>query len=80
MISLERVVVPSQKIVISLLGTYEKLPFKENPISSVVSETDKHTDTQTSFYFIIRIGYGKLNISRSRLTQQYNDYRFILLI
>ena len=59
-ISLGRVVVPSPKTVINLPGTY---PVKENPIYLAVSEilwykhTHKHTDKQTSCYFIIGIGY-----------------------
>ncbi len=44
------VVVASPKIVINLPGTYDKIPVKEDPIGSAVSEIFhyKHTNTQSN--------------------------------
>ena len=57
MISLVRVVVPSPKIDINLLGTYEKLPVRRTRLVQRLArsfDTNIHTDKQTSCYFSIR--------------------------
>ena len=58
---LRRVVVPYRKTVINIPKPMRSYPVKENQIGSAVSEIlrYKHTDKQTSCYFIIRIVRSK---------------------